>query len=91
MDKEPGLEKIREILLGAEYAQLLGRVGNLEQKLSIMDPGAVTDQLKEIDGLRNDVNAAKNEIREIKDVLVGLNRKLTSAFSAFTDFVRPAK
>jgi len=89
--KEPNLEKIRELLLGSELPQLPGRVANLEQKIAAMDQAQVLGQLKEIEALRNDINAAKSDIQEIKDVLVGLNRKLTSAFSAFTDFVRPSK
>jgi hypothetical protein len=81
---EGGISKIKEILLEPDFGQMLSRLGNIENKLAQnADLTAVNELKKEVEGLKNDFAVMRTEINELKEVLVGFNRKITGAFSAF--------
>ena len=82
--KEPNLERIREILLEPQLSHLSKKMEGLENKVADMNPSKVDAVKKEMETIKNDVKILKMEMKEIKNVIVGLNRKFSNAFSMFT-------
>ncbi len=82
-DTQNQIETIKQIILEPALGSLKGKVDGLEKKLEQM-PSTNTEALeKEIAELKAKFATTQKEIEGIKKVLVGLNKKLSKAFSTF--------
>ena len=94
---ESDIDKIRKILVEPALREFMPRVSRIEEAVNKIDPNATSSLKFDIDAMRHDVDALKREItsvkgtvdniiKEIKDLqvmMVGFNKKITGAFSAF--------
>jgi hypothetical protein len=100
-NEQQDLEKLRSIVLEPRFTELVNRINRLEDGLKQVQAssGAAAGVKKDLDtfradleevkitlgGVRSDVHGQRKDLDEVKNVMVGFNKKLTGAFSAFAN------
>jgi hypothetical protein len=96
-NEQQDLEKLRSIILEPRITEIINRLKQMEDGLKQVGTSATSTVKKDIDtfrndveevkiglgGMRSDVHSLRKELDEVKNVMVGFNKKLTGAFSAF--------
>ncbi|MFP4522182.1 MAG: hypothetical protein ACLFQK_08565 [Fibrobacterota bacterium] len=74
---------LKESIVLPEVSKLTEKTEELSKRLDAADSDRVKLEIRE---MKTDIDELKNSIKELKTVTVGLNKKMTKAFSAFSSF-----
>lgn len=96
-NEQQDLDRLRTIITEPRFTEMANRLARVEEALKQVSVSATSGVKKDIDtfrneieevkiglgGLKSDIYGMKKEMEEVKNVMVGFNKKLTGAFSAF--------